>query len=77
MPETRDSTTQLGTYFSIYCQLDKLRTVNHNTTTQPPAALTPAAPRHILNTTSGSSSVVEHLLPKQRVASSILVSRSN
>gem|GEM_PF-6717350 len=43
---------------------------------KPYATLTIALPPHILITTSGSSSVVEHLLPKQRVASSILVSRS-
>jgi hypothetical protein len=39
-------------------------------------ALTTLGATHILMDKSGSSSVVEHLLPKQRVASSILVSRS-
>ena len=42
-----------------------------------PVPLTVDCGAHILMCTSGSSSVVEHLLPKQRVASSTLVSRSN
>ena len=42
-----------------------------------PTPLTDVYEALILMDTSGSSSVVEHLLPKQRVASSILVSRSS